>query len=181
MRNPGRGEREIGRRRRTWTLTAALALAALGGTAGEARAQASGIPVGAKAPVVALEDVDGSPVRLDAWIGKQPVVLEFWATWCSSCEELEPTIKAAHARYGDRVAFVGVAVPINQSARRVKLYAEKHALPLVQLYDREGAATDAYRVPATSYVVVVDRAGTVVYTGLGGDQAIGAAIEKALK
>ena len=144
-------------------------------------AQASGIAVGAKAPVVTVEDVEGKPVDLGQWIGKRPVVLEFWATWCSNCEELEPAMKAAHARYADRVAFVGVAVPMNQSPRRVKLYAEKHGLPLALLYDREGAAIDAYQVPATSYVVVVDAGGKVVYTGLGGDQDLAAAIEKGLK
>jgi hypothetical protein len=63
----------------------------------------------------------------------------------------------------------------------VKLYAEKHGIPLAPLYDREGAAIDAYQVPATSYVVVVNAAGTVVYTGLGGKQDLAAAIEKALR
>jgi thiol-disulfide isomerase/thioredoxin len=144
-------------------------------------AQEAGIPVGSAAPVMMLEDVDGKPVDLGTWIGKRPVVLEFWATWCSNCEELEPTIKAAHARYGDRVAFVGIAVPMNQSARRVKLYAAKHGIPLALLYDRTGAAIDAYQVPATSYVVVVNAAGTVVYTGLGGEQDLAAAIEKGLR
>lgn len=144
-------------------------------------AQASGIPVGTKAPVVTVEDVDGKPVDLGRWIGKRPVVLEFWATWCPNCEELEPAMKAAHAKYADRVDFLGIAVPMNQSPRRVKLYAEKHAIPLAQLYDREGAAIDAYQVPATSYVVVVDAGGKVVYTGLGGDQDLAAAIEKALR
>src|SRR5687767_1228071 len=144
-------------------------------------AQEAGIRVGAKAPVVRVEDVDGKVVDLGQWIGKRPVVIEFWATWCANCEELEPAMQAAHRRYGDRVAFVGIAVPMNQSARRVKLYAEKHALPLAPLYDREGTAIDAYQVPATSYVVVVDARGTVVYTGLGGKQDLVAAIEKALR
>jgi len=35
-------------------------------------------------------------------------------------------------------------------------------------------------VPATSYVVVVNKAGKVVYTGLGGKQDLEAAIKKAL-
>jgi len=37
-----------------------------------------------------------------------------------------------------------------------------------------------YDVPATSYVVVVNKAGKVVYTGLGGKQDLEAAIKKAL-
>ena len=160
---------------------ATLALAATLLGAAPLAAQEAGIPTGSKAPAVAVEDLDGKPVDLGTWIGKRPVVLEFWATWCPNCEELLPAVKAAHARYGDRVAFVGISVPMNQSPRRVKLYAEKHGVPLVHLYDRTGAAIDAYQVPATSYVVVVNAAGTVVYTGLGGDQDLDAAIGKALR
>jgi thiol-disulfide isomerase/thioredoxin len=157
-------------------LLVSLSLAAL-----PVRAQESGIPVGTKAPAPVVQGVDGQPVDLRQYIGKVPVLLEFWATWCPNCKELEPSLRAAHQKYGAQVKFVGVAVSVNQSPERAKLYAEKHQLPLeVQLYDRTGAATDAFAVPATSYVVVIDRAGTVVYTGLGGDQDLEAAIRKAL-
>jgi hypothetical protein len=47
-------------------------------------------------------------------------------------------------------------------------------------FDRKGTATDAYDAAATSYVVVLDKAGIVVYTGLGGSQNIEAAVKKAL-
>jgi hypothetical protein len=47
------------------------------------------------------------------------------------------------------------------------------------VYDHEGEATGAYDVPATSYVVVLDAAGKVVYTGLGGRQDIDGALRKA--
>jgi peroxiredoxin len=73
-----------------------------------------------------------------------------------------------------------VAVSFNQSPERVKLYAAKHKLPYEVLFDRSGNASDVYDVPATSYVVVLDRAGKVVYTGQGGDQNIDAAVRKAM-
>jgi hypothetical protein len=47
-------------------------------------------------------------------------------------------------------------------------------------FDTHGAASEAYDVPATSYVVVVNAAGIVVYTGLGGDQDLAKALKKAL-
>ena len=153
----------------------ALSLAAI-----PVRAQESGIPVGTKAPAVVVQGVQGTSVDLGQYIGKTPVLIEFWATWCPNCKALEPSLRAAAQKYQGRVKFVGVAVSVNQSPERVKLYAAKHKLPLELLYDRTGAATDAYEVPATSYVVVIDRRGQVVYTGLGGDQDLDAAIRKAL-
>ena len=48
-----------------------------------------------------------------------------------------------------------------------------------QQFRRDHRAVAAYKVPHTSYVVVIDRAGTVVYTGVGGEQNVAAAIAKA--
>ena len=62
----------------------------------------------------------------------------------------------------------------------MKRYAEKHKLPVAVYYDRTGDAADRSDVPATSYIVVIDKRGKVVYTGLGAEQDIEAAIRKAL-
>jgi hypothetical protein len=89
-------------------------------------------------------------------------------------------MKAAATKYGDKVKFVFVAVSVNQSPEKVKAFLEKHALPGEHYFDTKGNATGAYDVPATSYVVLLDRTGKVVYTGLGGRQNLEAAIKKIL-
>jgi hypothetical protein len=48
------------------------------------------------------------------------------------------------------------------------------------VFDANGTAASAYDAPATSYVVIIDRTGRVVYTGVGGTQDIDAAIHKAI-
>ena len=144
-----------------------------------ARAQDSGLAIGTKAPSALLQSLDGKSVDL-AQVAKGPAVIEFWATWCENCEALLPAMQKAHATYGSRVKFVAVAVNVNQSVNRVKLHVAKHGVPGEQLYDTRGDATGKWDVPATSYVVVLDKNGKVVYTGVGGDQNIDAAIRKAL-
>jgi thiol-disulfide isomerase/thioredoxin len=143
-------------------------------------AQEAGIPVGNMAPNAALETLDGKPAQLSTWIGRQPVVLEFWASWCSNCKALEPELQKVAKQFGQQVKFVAVAVSANQTPERVKRYMQAHPMPIEMLYDRTGTAVDAYDVPATSYIVVIDRAGKVVYTGSGGSQDLTAAIRKAL-
>jgi thiol-disulfide isomerase/thioredoxin len=145
-----------------------------------AGAQESGIAVGTKAPGAAVETLDGKAVDLAQYIGTSPVLIEFWATWCPNCKELEEPLERAHAKFGTQVKFLGVAVSFNQSPERIRRYVERHKPPLEMLFDRTGAASGAYKAPATSYIVVIDRAGKVVYTGLGGDQDLEAAIRKAL-
>jgi len=159
----------------------AMALALLAAAiAPRAGAQDSGIAIGEKAPGAAVESLDGTAADLSSVFGKRPVLLEFWATWCPNCKELEPAMLAAQQKYAGKIAFVGVAVSANQSPRAVQAYAERHALKMTQFFDRHGKAVGAYDVPATSFVVVVNKAGKVVYTGLGGKQDLDAAIKKAL-
>ncbi|HEY9443627.1 MAG TPA: TlpA disulfide reductase family protein [Gemmatimonadales bacterium] len=149
-------------------LAALLLLGALRVTA--LAAQDEGPAVGAQAPVVQVPDLNGKPVDLGQYLGKRPVFLEWWATWCEQCEALLPRVRAARAEIGDRVAFFGINVAVNQSPERVRRFLEKTEVPYQTLYDQEGVSTRAYAAPATSYVVIVDRDGRIAYTGTGGDQ-----------
>lgn len=139
----------------------------------------AGIKVGSTAPVLSVNDLDGKPVNLGQWIGKKPVVLEFWATWCENCEALLPRFQQARKLTGDKIEYIGVNVTVNQTPARVRKYMEQHDVPFRVLYDDEGASTRAYQAPATSYVVIVDAAGKVVYTGVGADQQFEPALKRA--
>jgi len=143
-------------------------------------AQDLGIEVGSTAPGAKVYTLDGKEADLAQYIGKTAVIMEFWATWCPNCKELEPTLVAALKKYGSQVKFVGIAVSVNGTPERVKAFVEKHGLPGDHYFDAKGNASGAYDAPATSYVVVINKAGKVVYTGLGGKQNLDAAIKKAL-
>ena len=139
----------------------------------------AGIRVGATAPVVSVNDLDGKPVNLGQWLGKKPVLVEFWATWCSNCEELLPRLREAKRLVGDKMEFVAVNVTVNQTPDRVRRYLQDHEVPFHILYDEKGTSTRAYQAPATSFVVIVDAQGRVVYTGVGGDQRFEPALRRA--
>jgi thiol-disulfide isomerase/thioredoxin len=145
------------------------------------RTQDIGLPIGTVAPPAALEKLDGTKVNLSDYYGKQPVLVEFWASWCENCKALEPALNAAVAKYGNRMKFVGVAVTVNQSLARVKAHVELHKVPLEMLWDVNGKASGAYEVPATSYVIIVSKEGKIVYGGLGSSQKLDAAITKVLQ
>jgi peroxiredoxin len=140
-------------------------------------AQEVGLPVGTDAPVIELEDLDGQLVDLGQLIGNRPILLEFWASWCSECAKLAPELDAAHERFGDEVEFLIVAVAVNQSKRRVRQHLERNEHPYRMLWDGSGRAVRAYKVPTTAVVVVIDRNGKVAYTGVGGEQDLVTAVE----
>src|SRR5712671_1722416 len=136
-----------------------------------------GIPVGETPPAVTLETLNGDSVALSRWIGKKPVIVEFWATWCPICAELLPRMEAAQKKFGDRAEFLVVAVAVNQSKNSVRRHLERHPMPFTFLWDGNGSAVRAFDAPSTSYIAVMDPSGRVVYTGVGADQNIEAAIE----
>jgi thiol-disulfide isomerase/thioredoxin len=158
----------------------ALAIAATLFTAPRAAAQDMGLEVGSQAPAPVVQALDGKLVDLSKYVGKTPMLIEFWATWCANCRELMPTLLEAEKKYGKQVKFLALAVAINQSPERVRRFIAAHPLPHETLYDVDGRAAGAFDAPATSYVVVLDKKGRVVYSGLGGKQNLDAAIRKAL-
>jgi thiol-disulfide isomerase/thioredoxin len=169
----------VGLRRASWRVGASsLVLLALMATAASLAAQDLGIEIGARPRAVVIEDLEGNAVDLAQYIGKKPVVFEFWATWCPLCRALEPRLEAAKQQYGDRVEFVLIAVAVNQSKRAIQRHVERHAPPGRMLWDTEGRTTRALKAPSTSYIVILDREGTVTYTGVGEDQDILAAVSK---
>jgi thiol-disulfide isomerase/thioredoxin len=137
-----------------------------------------GLPLGSAAPAVTVNDLEGRPVAFSEFIGKKPVLIQFWATWCELCEKLEPQVRAAVQKYGAEVEFIGVNVTVNQKLDRVKRWVEAHQPPYRAVWDDRGVAVRAYDVPSTSFIAIVDARGKVAYTGVGADQDIGEALRK---
>jgi thiol-disulfide isomerase/thioredoxin len=159
-------------------LVASLLFIACGG----AGAQGVGPDIGSTVPTdLALEDLDGNAVTLgDVLRPGTPMLLEIWASWCENCEALQPQIDAVIERWGDDVQVVAVAVAVAQSQRRVRRHIEEHGHDYPYLWDGAGNAVRALNAATTSIVVLTDAEGTVVYTGVGGDQDLVGAVARIL-
>jgi thiol-disulfide isomerase/thioredoxin len=138
------------------------------------------LTVGQRAPGAAVKTLTGAPTNLSRYLRNGPVLIEFWAKWCPNCRELEPKIEAARQSAGSRVTFLIIAASVDETPADVAAYARAHGMSPDVVYDETGAAVDAYGAPGTSYTVVIDSKGTIVYTGSGGDQDLMAAIKPVL-
>lgn len=156
----------------------ALAIALAFMAPGPAAAQDVGLPLGTKPPATVIQDLNGDSVNLDSYIGKKPVLMEFWATWCPLCRAMEPRLRAARKRFGDDVDFLFIGVAVNQNPRSIRRHLAKDPLPGRVLWDADGAAVRAFDAPTTSYIVILDRTGKVIYTGTGADQDVESALAK---
>lgn len=137
-----------------------------------------GIEIGSEPEPFALETVEGEFIDLAEVIGHRPVLLEFWASWCSKCEALHPTMEAAHQEFGDQVEFYGIAVAVGQKPSSIRKYLKKHPFSFPMLFDARGDAVRQFMVPVTSYVVILDADGRVAYTGVDSGQDISGALRR---
>ncbi|HKV72451.1 MAG TPA: TlpA disulfide reductase family protein [Gemmatimonadales bacterium] len=140
-----------------------------------------GIPVGSTPAAPKIEDLSHNTVDLAKYVGHGPVLLEFWAQWCPICKELQPKMTAAYSKYGKQVTFIAVSVAVNETPASIQKHLTEHPVPYQVLWDSGGNATRAFVAVATSYVVILNAKGVVVYTGTGSDQDIDGALAKALK
>lgn len=145
-----------------------------------AQLEEGGPALGAQAPTVVTTDLDGHPVDLARWIGKRPVLIEFWATWCTPCQDLMPKVDSAYARFSDRVTFLGVNVAMNETVPGVRAWVLHHQPGFHVLYDSAAAAIRAYDIQATSTVIIIGADGKVAYAGVGAAQDLTAALTKLL-
>ena len=78
----------------------------------------TGSQVGAQAPELDLADLDGNPVRL-ADLRGHPVIVNFWASWCTPCIDEFPLLQEAAANHAaDGLVLVGVVYHDNADAAR---------------------------------------------------------------
>jgi cytochrome c biogenesis protein CcmG, thiol:disulfide interchange protein DsbE len=129
---------------------------------------------GSPAPLAAVYDqasellpggVDAYEERIAALRG-YPVVVNVWASWCGPCRFEFPHLQRAAAKYGKRVAFLGIDSQDSDDAARTFLREEPVPYPSYTDPDEEIAeSVGAGRgLPDTAFY---DRRGKLVYLKQG--------------
>jgi peroxiredoxin len=120
---------------------------------------------GALAPDFLLESMDESELRLSDLRG-QPVVVNFWATWCKPCRQEMPRFVEAYDEHaGD--GLVVVAVNLQEGKGIVRPFAEDYGMDFPIAVDRDGEVGDRYRLLGLPTTYFIDREGVIrsVFTG----------------
>ena len=113
-----------------------------------------------------LQDLAGNTVGLEDFRG-QPVLVNFWATWCAPCRLEMPALQAAQEAYQEE-GLVVLAVNDQQAPEEVTRFVEELDLSLTTLVDEEGIVSELYNVFnfPTTYFIDGDGVVTAVHRGL---------------
>ncbi|MCD1261050.1 TlpA family protein disulfide reductase [Paenibacillus athensensis] len=123
------------------------------------------VQVGEAAPAFQLETIAGGTVSLEQYKG-QPVVLNFFTTWCGPCVEELPELKKFHARYGDRYPLL--VVDRREPKERVTAFAASNQAPLHFLLDYRDDVSKSYGIKGQPETMIVDAQGVVRRYIIGG-------------
>lgn len=131
------------------------------GSAGLAPAPVKGHP----APEIVLTSTTGETVRLSDFKG-QPVLLNFWATWCPPCRAETPDLQATHRELGDKLVIIGVNMTAQDNGD-IPAFLTEFGVTYPVLLDEEGVAARDYNVLGLPTSVFIDRNGIIneVFTG----------------
>jgi len=124
------------------------------------------VNVGEKAPDFNLTTLAGDSVKLNDYVGKTPVHLIFWATWCAACLKEVPQIKILNREFAQRLPTLAINIGISDSIEKSKAYKSKHEIPYPIAFDSNNAVSKAFGVVATPTQIIIGRDGTVYYRGV---------------
>ncbi len=139
-----------------------------------------GLEVGQLAPDFEISTTDGRRVRLSDFRGR-PVVVNFFALWCTSCLTEMPEIKAAQEERGID-SFAVLAVNAGETRERALEFVDFLEAPFTYGLDTNLVVSDAYRVFGLPATVFVDAEGVIqtVYAGYTGQERLDIFLDAAI-
>ncbi len=128
------------------------------------------------APDFSLKDLDGKRVALSDLLGRGPVLIDFWATWCKPCVKELPHLHDLYLKYRDRgFQVVAVSEDSPRSLSKVKSFVAGNKYEFLVLLDENSAVQRKFNFRALPYTVLLDKDGHVIHSRVGyrpGDERV---------
>jgi len=131
----------------------------------------------ARASDFSLRALDGSNVRLSDYLGRDVVLLTFWATWCTPCLGEVPHLVKLHETYKDKgLKVLSIAMDGPETIANVEPTARRYGVTYPVLLDEDTRVMAVYN-PARDapFTVLIGKDGTIAETRVGhapGDEKI---------
>jgi thiol-disulfide isomerase/thioredoxin len=121
------------------------------------------------APRFSARTLDGERYT-NASLAGRPVLIQFWATWCSRCRGDQAAVDAIAHDYADK-GLVVLAVDVGESKRTVKSYLERSPRDCKIVLNEDTNLPAVFAARAVPLYVLIDKDGRIAGTqpGAGGE------------
>ncbi len=121
-----------------------------------------------KAPNFKLEDLNGEYVELKNLLGKGPLLISFWATWCKPCVEELSEYKKLYSEYKAKgFNIIAISTDDEKTVAKVKPFVKSKDYNFTVLLDTNSEVARKYYVQNVPYTFLLDEKGNIVYSHLG--------------
>lgn len=100
----------------------------------------------------------GDHVRLEDFAG-QPVILNFWASWCKSCQSEAGQLQEFHNRHSGKVKVIGMTV--QDEMEHAKKYARLANKDYLLAFDKTGQTSIQFGVTGVPETFIIDAHGYI--------------------
>lgn len=116
------------------------------------------------APDFTVDLIDSETFRLSDYLGKDVIVIDFWATYCMPCMTVMHHLEGLHKRYGDKgLVILAVAMDPPESAGQIVPFVKTHGFSFRVAHDVNSLVTQLYNKKSSApYQVLIGRDGKVL-------------------
>ncbi len=123
--------------------------------------------VGSSAPDFTLKTINGEDLSLSSFKG-EPVVLNFWATWCEPCKDEMPHFQQVYDRYSKTDSLNVIAVNMNETADKASAFFNEYKLTFPSLIDvNQSVTVGKYGILGLPTTYFIDSKGIIKYVKIG--------------
>ncbi|SHM65824.1 peroxiredoxin family protein [Gracilibacillus kekensis] len=124
-----------------------------------------GLDIGNVAPDFELQTLTGDTVLLSDFRG-QPVMLNFWATWCPPCRAEMPDMQQFHENTDITILAINLTTT-EATEKDVPDFVEEFGLEFAIPMDRENKVADLYQIRPIPTSYLIDRDGVIQFYTFG--------------
>ncbi|HYM19627.1 MAG TPA: TlpA disulfide reductase family protein [Candidatus Kapabacteria bacterium] len=116
-----------------------------------------------------VQDVNGTDANFSGYLGKGPLLVNFWALWCEPCkQEMKAFVQLSDKLKDKGVSMVSINTDQVKSLAKVRAYVKTHGVNYPVLLDPDGAiARNQFSMESLPYSLILKPDGTVYKKHIG--------------